>query len=441
MKHHLQNATSGIIDYAVYPLGMIVAAPILLRGLGAAHFGIWAFTIATVNTGAILASGFGDANIQQIAAARGIGDMDRVESCVRTTLGIHLLLGALLAIATYLVAPLAAQHVASTESDLRVCTTSLQIGGFCVLVRALETVVVSTQRAFERYAESVRISATTRVISLAVAVVLALGGAGVPTIIASLALLLTIGTLAQFARLGKQLPAYCFVPAYKHNTGRFLVRLGIFTWLQASGTAVFGQIDRLFVGITFGAVAVGAYSLCVQLAQPITGIAASAFHFIFPMLARTSAGRRSRIRRPLMIAFACNLLLVAAVSVGLLFIGGHLLNAWTTPAIAHAGGSIFPVVVLASALAGLAVTGTYAMLALGRAVPVVVITLLGGAAMLASLFVLAHRLGIIGVAGSRLLFGVISLTIYLPLARVLRDHAAGINASTVLHLSSAEGGA
>ena len=96
MKRHVQNAACGVLDYAAYPLGMLAAVPILLRGLGPSQFGIWAFTVAVINTGAILASGFADANIQQIAVARSTGDSQRVASCVRTTLSIHLLLGTLL---------------------------------------------------------------------------------------------------------------------------------------------------------------------------------------------------------------------------------------------------------------------------------------------------------------------------------------------------------
>src|SRR5436305_1195100 len=98
MKHHVQNGVSGILDYAAYPVGMIVVAPLLVRALGPAQFGIWAFTMAEINAGAILATGFGDANIQQVATARSTGDMKRIENCIRTTMSIHLLLGSFMAL-------------------------------------------------------------------------------------------------------------------------------------------------------------------------------------------------------------------------------------------------------------------------------------------------------------------------------------------------------
>jgi O-antigen/teichoic acid export membrane protein len=166
----------------------------------------------------------------------------------------------------------------------------------------------------------------------------------------------------------------------------------------------------------------------MQIAQPIAGIAASAFHFVFPLLARTSAGPEPRIARPILVAFACNFLLVVTTSAILFLFGGHLLRAWTTPAVATAGAAVLPVGIVASALAGLAITGVYAMLALGRAGSVVSTTALAGAAMLASMGWFLHRYGLPGVAASRALFGVISLAIYIPLGRVLRnltpDHPA-----------------
>ena len=441
MKRHLQNAACGVLDYAAYPLGMLAAVPILLRGLGPSQFGIWAFTVAVINTGAILASGFADANIQQIAVARSTGDSHRVASCVRTTLSIHLLLGTLLALIAYVAAPIMAKSVATAGDELRACRLSLQIGSVCILLRALETVVVSTQRAFERYAESVRISASVRVLSLAVAALLALHGASIPQILAASALLLGIGTLAQFVRLGILVPAGSLLPGYSRDTGRAILRLGAFTWLQATGTAVFGQIDRLFVGIAFGAVAVGAYSICMQIAQPIAGTAASAFHFVFPLLARTSGEPQARLARPIVIAFLCNLLLVTLASAALFVFGGHLLRAWTTPVVASAGVSILPAAILASALVGLAVTGVYAMLALGKAAAVVGTTLLGGVAMLISMTWLSHRYGIQGVVISRILFGLGSLAIYIPLARVLCSATTPAEEVSALEFSGAQEGA
>ena len=77
MRAHFSNAAYGVLDYAAYPIAMVLSAPALLKHLGVEQYGIWIVITAALNTGSVIASGFGDANIQYIAGARSQGDTDR----------------------------------------------------------------------------------------------------------------------------------------------------------------------------------------------------------------------------------------------------------------------------------------------------------------------------------------------------------------------------
>jgi O-antigen/teichoic acid export membrane protein len=159
MRSHLSNAAYGVLDYAAYPIAMLASAPTLLKHLGVAQYGIWIVTTAALNTGSIIASGFGDANIQYISSARSFGDSGVLLRAVRSMLGINLLLGAGLAAISWMLVPLAARHVVGSAAGLEAaCLLSLRIASALMLVRAIESVCVSTQRAFERYGAAVRIS-------------------------------------------------------------------------------------------------------------------------------------------------------------------------------------------------------------------------------------------------------------------------------------------
>ena len=94
-----------------------------------------------------------------------------------------------------------------------------------------------------------------------------------------------------------------------------LIGFGAFSWLQAVSGVLVSQADRLFLGVSLGAVAVASYALCTQLAQPIYGFAASGLHFLFPHLAERSAVQGlSGTRKAVLIAFFCNLLFVVVVT-------------------------------------------------------------------------------------------------------------------------------
>src|SRR6185437_12261391 len=62
VREHLANCAFGTLDYIAYPAGMMLLVPAILHVLGIDRFGVWALANAVLMTGAILASGFGDAN-------------------------------------------------------------------------------------------------------------------------------------------------------------------------------------------------------------------------------------------------------------------------------------------------------------------------------------------------------------------------------------------
>ena len=105
--------------------------------------------------------------------------------------------------------------------------------------------------------------------------------------------------------------------------------------------------------------------LCVQFAHPIAGLTGSALSFLFPHLSRSVASRPAELGKTLMWAFGCNLLLVATGAGLLLLAGERLIRSWAGADVARSAAGLLPCVVAGSALMGLSVTATYALLAMG----------------------------------------------------------------------------
>jgi O-antigen/teichoic acid export membrane protein len=417
MKTHLSNAIYGVLDYGAYPVGMLVVAPVALHNLGVDRFGVWTVANAVVSTGGIIAAGFGDANIQHVASRRGAGDQDAPLRAVRALMGINLMLGMTIAVLGWVLSPIAAAHVAGSSATLeRTCLWSLRIACVMLVVRAIESVCVSTQRAFERYGAAVRISIVAKLLALAAVAGLTFLSHSVVAIMGVTCLLTLAGLGLQLIRLKRLLAADSLMPAFDRSAMHALMSFGAFTWLQAVSGVVFSQVDRLALGISLGAAAVASYALCTQMAQPIFGFAASGLHFLFPYFSNRSASMSpAALRRQLLIAFAFNLVFVAVCAGALLLLGDHILHAWAGAAIARSAAPVMPVIVWSSALLGLNVTATYALLAMGRVRIVTGFNLAGGAIMLLLMFYLTPRLGIRGIALARLSYALISLLLYIPL--------------------------
>src|ERR1700761_2002130 len=112
MRRHISNATYGVVDYVSYPLGMLIAAPIVLHQIGAAEYGLWMVSTAIVSAGGIIASGFCDAAIQRTAKFRGVAEHRGIARTVRSLLAINLCLGCVAALIISALAPMAARHLA-----------------------------------------------------------------------------------------------------------------------------------------------------------------------------------------------------------------------------------------------------------------------------------------------------------------------------------------
>lgn len=416
MRDQLPNAAWGVIDYAAYPVAMIVAAPTLLHHLGTAQYGVWVVCTAAISTGAIIASGFGDANIQHVATQRAASGQAAIIEAVRNMLGINMVLGLALTVIALAVTPAFSYHADPHGT----ATAPLVLAALLIAVRAVESVCISTQRAFERYGAAIAIAVMVRVVTVAAAVVLTRLGFGVTGIMLFTVVAVTGGTLAQCAQLKRLINAPTLAPRFSSEAFRALFGFGIFSWLQAVAAVLFTQADRLVLASTLGASAVTAYALCVQIAQPIYGISAAGLHFLFPYL----AARISRdSTRPIAIAFALNFVYTALTAGTLLLFGHALLRKWLGQDIATASQPVLAPIVVSFALLSLSVPAYYALLAFARIRAVTAISLTGGITMLLVLAD-AAALGLRGIAIARVLYGLIALCLYAPLFRTLRTKSA-----------------
>jgi O-antigen/teichoic acid export membrane protein len=250
--------------------------------------------------------------------------------------------------------------------------------------------------------------------------VLALFRQTIVSILIATAFALLLGAWLQFLQPRKLFGNAVLIPDFHPAETRALLGNGVFAWLQAVGGVVFSQFDRILLGVSLGALAVAPYSLCVQFAHPIFGLSTYSLNFIFPHISsRAGKTSNSEMKRMLLKAFICNLLLVAFGTGILLFVGDRLIRIWAGPAVALSAAHILPPIVLGSALMGLSVTGTYAMQALGHFRTVAYLSLAGKASMLLVMVDLLHRHGLPGIALSRLCYGAIALLVYVPLIRLL----------------------
>lgn len=422
MKEHLVNAACGVLDYVAYPAGMLLVAPIILRHRGAADFGLWTVATAAVSTGAILASGFGDAGIQRVAAARGRKAQQEIVAAVRGMMSIHLVLGGCLALVGLALSRAAARYL-FPGAEVRVAEyarEAMRAASALVLLRAVEAVCISTLRAFEQYGAAIQVSVSARVLSLALAGLLALRGWPVAMLLMVAVAIQSVSVAFQLAVVARRVGWQAVAPAMSWSEIETIVRDGRYTWLIAASGVLFAYADRLLLGFSRGAVSVVYYALCVQVAQPVYGLTGNGLHFLFPYFARVSescdaATFRGLLRR----AIAANTAIALALGAVMFAAGCYIL-----PLIA---GSAIPrdtvqlgLIVCSFTLMAASVVATYALVAMRKAGRVAVTVCAGSAVMMILMPLLLHVWGVRGLASARLIYGAVCLSLYVPLMFSMR---------------------
>jgi len=391
--------------------------------MGAVQFGVWVLASSVVSGGNALSTGFGDAAIKYVAMYRGQGDSSGVARIVRGMISINLALSAVIASVLWGVAPFAATHIAHIDATMRhACQQSFRIGSLLLVVRSIESVFVSALRAFEQYGPSVRISICSRVASLAGAVLLVARGRGVVEIILATLCISALATAAQGWVVRSATGKVTLLPSLHLETLRMIAGFGCFSWLQALSAVIFGQADRLVIGVLLGAPAVAVYALCDQAAQSIHGTVAAAFHVLFPHLsARFENESSAEVRHTLWTAFKSNAALAMLLGVPVIVFSRPILELWMGREFAQQAWPMLCILGVSSTLLALNVTAYYGLLAAGRIRLVMSVNLAAGAVMLLLMILLTPHFGTMGTACGWLIPGPVTCFLYLPIYRMFRN--------------------
>jgi O-antigen/teichoic acid export membrane protein len=422
MRTHLSNAAYSVLDYIAQPIVLLLATPILLHQLGLALYGLWLIASAIAGGGGAVSSGFGDAIVQRVASLKAAGNTEAIHRVVGTMLAINLALGTVIAAALWLFLPTISSRIVHHDPALySTCLWSLRIASVLIVIKAIESVLISAQKAYQSYGPAVRIALITRVMTILACIGLALTGRGLVTLMLASAAVSILGAAGQYAAVRHHLGPSTVRLAFDRTTSRQLLAFGSFTWLQTIAGVIFSQADRLLLGATLGPSAVAFYGISVQLALPIHGLTAAGLHALFPYLAsHVATTRPAALSRPVLTAFGANVISAIVLTAAVIVLGPTILVRWMGTSFAAQSSGLLPLIALGFGLLALNVTAHYTLMALGHFRIVTIMNVAGGMFMLLAMAALVPSHGVKGAAIARLCYGPITCLLYLPLLKLLR---------------------
>jgi O-antigen/teichoic acid export membrane protein len=408
-RESASNSAYSVAEYIALPLCMLVAAPFLVYHLGLTQYGIWMLVSSILGSVGILSTGFGDATVKYVSAYRARKDYLGVQRTIRATLTINAALGLLFGTLVWTLAPVLVHRVFKIETQFHTASIrAIEISAIILFLRSAESVFVSTLRAFECYGPAVKLNIFLRSIVVVSAVILAALGRGVvPIMLATLfwsAVVVALQTLAARRIAG----AFNVVPTFEGAALREVFGFGCFSWLQALAAVAFNHADRFVVGALLGTAPVAIYVLCIQVTQPIHGLSAAGFNFLFPHIStRHEAGEIHGPRRVFRLALLVSIGSALILALTLIVFGKPLLTLWMGRAFAEQ--SYLVLTILATAYAAMAanVVPHCGLLALGRVRLISALNIGAGMVLIISMALLIPALGLIGAALGRAAYSVL----------------------------------
>jgi O-antigen/teichoic acid export membrane protein len=409
------NALYSIGEYIAQPLSMLVAAPFLVHKLGLQLYGIWMLVSSVLGSMGILSTGFGDATVKYVSAYRGQNNPAGVEHTIRATLTINVLLGGMFGLLVWFSAPYSVDHLFKIEAAFhKPCIEALRISAIILAVRSVESVFVSTLRAFERYGPPVTLNVFLRAMVVVSAVVLAAIGYGVVAIMGATLLWSVLVVALQAISARRVVGSLNLFPTFERAALGEVFSFGCFSWLQALAAVVFSYADRFLVAAMLGTAPVAIYVLCVQAAQPIHGLAAAGFNFVFPHISsRRGAGEIHGPRRVFLLSLLTSLALSLTLASPLIILAKPLLRLWMGERIADEGHLVLTLLAVAYALMAVNVVPHYALLAFGQVRLISALNLSSGILLTLLLTFLVPALGLTGAALGRIAYSLLLAIPYL----------------------------
>src|ERR1700678_3858129 len=413
------NAFYSVAEYIAQPLSMLVAAPYLVHKLGLSQYGIWMLVNAILGSVGILSTGFGDATVKYVSGYRGQNNPAGVERTIRATLTINALLGGVFGLLVWAAAPYAVDHIFKIDPDFQAATVlAIRISAIILAIRSIESVFVSTLRAFERYGPPVKLNVFLRTVVVISAVVLAALGRGGAAIMLAPLLWSALVVILQVIATRRVVNNLTALPTFNRSALAEVFGFGCFSWLQALAGVAFAYADRFLIAGMIGTAPLAIYVLCVQATQPIHGLGAAAFNFVFPHISyRHQAGELDGPRRVFRLASWFSLAISVVLAFPLIAFGRPLLRLWMGGQIADDAHVVLALLAVAYTLMAVNVVPHYALLAFGRVRFIAALNFASGIFLVVSMAVLVPAFGLVGAAVGRIAYSLVLAVPYLLFAR------------------------
>jgi O-antigen/teichoic acid export membrane protein len=418
----IRNTLANGLNYAVVVLSALILTPLVIKGFGTAVYGVWILINQLTGYAGLLDVGIQPAVSKRVAEARADGNRDALRNFLASAFWLNGSVAAatfLLGLVFSLVFPGWFRLEGVTPADARLAVIIVGLTTAFGFPGGVFSAVLKGELRFDLVSWIGIIGQAFRVVGLALALHFHGGVVGL-ALSGLLAAGVTLVGGAVFARrvLG---PRYLRHARSSWSDIRGITHFGIFTLLSTAGWYLSYATDAAIIGALLTVADVAHFGLAVNVLVILSGIVGAFSGTLMPVAAQLeTGGRRSDTQNTYLVSTRiCLTLMIPAVAV-LLLAGPDLLVVWVGRDFGSAAGPILQVLSIAHFAVIVNGPGFHMGVGMGLNRPIALLSLGEGLFNVALSYVLAKRMGVIGVAIGTLIPSVLAHGIALP--AMVRSH-------------------
>lgn len=393
------------LAYLAGPAAQLLAAPYLIRHLGSEVYGILLLVNSVIQVSGLSSFGLGDATVKYVAEYAAQKRRQDLVALLQTTLLLYIFLGGLTVVGLNLLAPLLAERLFKVSPEFEhAAVLGLRIGSVSLLLSLVYSVGQSLCRGLRRHDVESSTAAFGSLVAPLCSCWLVSRGQGLVTVISVTCVIMFLNNVVLAWRCSRLVgTAAWLLPKFQWDNVRRLASYGFFGWIQMLEFALVNQGDRLVISAVLGPAAVTPYFLCAQLTQMASGIVSQAFSYLFPMATQLIVEKRDTDLKRLFLTGMQSTSIASLSVAALMFTYGQtILFVWVGNSLGNYDRNLILVMASSTALMGTTIVPFYVLNGAGYVRLNALFIMMSGAAVFPTSLWLVHRLGLIGMAISKM---------------------------------------
>ena len=431
-----KNAAWSVIGFAVPAAVTLVAIPVYIYYLGVRDYGMFALANSVLGLAMILNFGLGQATTKFVAEYAERGQGGALRSMVYATLVFYMVVGVAGWIGLQLAsAPLAERVLDLEGAEAARAARVLEIVAAGFVPYVAFTVAQGLFNGLQQYRASQLLAIGRSVGSLIAGVVMLALGTGIEGLTAAIVAVSWLTCALGFAVGIRRLPPSD--PALRAG-GALLRRIAgfsFYTSVTSIGSLMAAQLDKILLGSLLGLEAVSIYSVAQSAASKINVLNAAMSRVLMPFFSAREVDpeRAARMLQTFVTAWRASLLAGVSLATLAIAVAPWALELWLDDSVAFATLPAFVIFAVVFGLNAVSVVPYFYLLGRGHPEAIAWPVLLGGAAMLGLVALLAPIAGVAGAALASLSYPIISMSMCLAAIRMTPGYSreTGIRQGTL----------